>query len=334
MALVLVTGASGFVGSHLCEELARQGHNLRLLMRRTSSTSNLSFIKDYEVALGDLQDRASLDSAVQGVDYIFHLGGLVSTIQEKNFFSVNEEGTANLAMAAQANCSGLKRFVYVSSLAAGGPSKEGSPLVEEEVPHPISSYGKSKLGGEKALEKYAPTLPSVIVRPPIVYGPRDKAFLFIVQLLKKGKELSLGRAKSNSYSFVHVKDLVQLMLLAAFCEKDLSPGEVFYASGDGVFAWKEATSFLQKALGKEQSSMRTLLIPVPIVRLLGYTLSILEHVTKKKMFINRDRVREVIQKHWSCSNEKAKNVLGFSPNWTLEKGFFDVVDWYDHHGWL
>lgn len=332
MALVLVTGASGFVGSHLCEELYRQGYRLRLLMRPTSSKSNLSAIEDYEIALGKLENKEDLNEAVRGVDYIFHLGGLVATIDEKRFFAVNKEGTKNLALAAKEHAPGLKRFVYVSSLAAGGPAEPGKSKTEEEIPAPVSSYGKSKLGGEEVLKKYTPKLPFVILRPPVVYGPRDHALLFLVQLLKKGKEIALGNPEYNAYSFIQVEDLVQAIVLAS--QKNLPSGEIFYASGDGVYTWKEATDFLKIALKKEEESFRRISIPVPVIKLLGHIFSLVEFLTKKKMFINRDRSRELSQSRWTCSNEKARSVLGFAPEWSLERGLCDVVDWYDQHGWL
>ena len=334
MALALVTGASGFVGSHLCEALSRRGHQLRLLMRKTSSAVNLSLVQDYEIAIGDLEDKDSLKRAVEGVDYIFHLGGIVASIEEERFFSINGAGTKALAKAAEAHSPALKRFIYVSSLAAGGPAKEGMPLQEEDRAEPVSSYGKSKLEGEEALQECSPSFPSLIIRPPVVYGPRDKALLFILQSLEKGYDISFRRKGSNSYSFVHVEDLVQAILLAAFSEKTFSPGELFYVSGEEILSWQDTTRLLKKALAGEDRALRKISLPLALVKLIGEVLRLIELFTKKKMPFNRDKMREIVQAHWTCSNAKAKKILHFSPHWSLERGFEDLVDWYKNHGYL
>ena len=211
---VLVTGASGFVGSTLCDELTKQGHEVAVLMRKTSSKAHLSHAKVIPV-FGDLRDAASLADAVAGAEIIFHVAGVVSAKNREEFFDSNATGTKNLGLAARGSTS-FRRFVYVSSLAAGGP---GENRVESDEPTPISYYGESKLAGEQILRELK--IPSVVIRPPAVYGPRDKGVLTFFQLVNRGILPVLGLDKKNPrrYSFVHVDDLVQGILAAAFSKE-------------------------------------------------------------------------------------------------------------------
>jgi nucleoside-diphosphate-sugar epimerase len=181
----LVTGATGFIGSHLCEELAKRGYQVTCLVREKS---NLKWIEniDLKLIVGDCKSIDSLFHAVTDIDYVFHLAGLTKACSKNDFFCANTEGTENLIKAVAEKNPKIKRFVYLSSLAAAGPSNNGSPLREDAEPRPVSSYGKSKLEGEKAVLKYKDLIPITILRPSAVYGPRDKDLFVFFKMLKKG----------------------------------------------------------------------------------------------------------------------------------------------------
>ena len=172
----LITGSNGFIGSHLAERLLNHDYQVKCLVRKTS---NLRWIKDLpvEVVYGDIADLNSLLPSVAGVDYVFHLSGALRANNENEFYRINQGGTKNLLEACRQQNPNLKRFVCVSTQAAAGPSIDGIPLTESDDPHPISIYGKSKQLGEQVVLEFQKFFPVTIIRPPIVYGPRDDDFL-------------------------------------------------------------------------------------------------------------------------------------------------------------
>ena len=180
---VLVTGASGFFGSHVAEELARQGVDVRVLLRRTSSRAFLAGFP-HEVAIGDVADAGSLPGAVAGVEAVVHAAGLIKARSAAEFDAINARGTANLLAAIGQAAPDLRRFVYVSSLAAHGPSEDGAPRRAEAEPRPLTAYGRSKLAGEEAVRASPISDRAVIVRPSVIYGPRDPALLSFFQAVR------------------------------------------------------------------------------------------------------------------------------------------------------
>ncbi|MCK6590321.1 MAG: SDR family NAD(P)-dependent oxidoreductase [Polyangiaceae bacterium] len=170
---VFVTGASGFLGSHVAEQLSAEGHSVVALVRRSSNTKFLSTLKNVELAYGAVEDAASVRAAVKGADAVVHSAGLVKARNEQEFHRVNVEGTRNVLEAAAEECSGPRRFVFVSSLAAVGPSIDGKPVGTEAEGKPVTAYGRSKLAAERLVLEAKEKLPVVVLRPPMIYGPRD-----------------------------------------------------------------------------------------------------------------------------------------------------------------
>jgi nucleoside-diphosphate-sugar epimerase len=325
-----VTGASGFVGSTLCEELTQRGYEIRALMRKTSSSANLGNVK-IQPATGDLRNADSLVEAVRGADVIFHVAGVVAARSRADFFAANAVGTKNLIEAAR-RAGNLERFVYVSSLAAAGPSRPESPRGEEEENNPVSDYGASKLGGEQEALAAKNDLPVTIVRPPAVYGPRDRGVFTFFQMIQRGLLPILGLEKPDPrrYSFVHVADLVQGIALAGEA-KDLPSGEIFYLSGNGEFSWEEAMRILARAMGKKPLPLR---LPIPVMKGAGAICSAYSKVSGQVLPFSLDKVKEIAAPAWHCSNAKAKRLLKFEPYWELEKGFAQTAEWYRRNGWL
>lgn len=339
---VLVTGASGFVGSTLCDELCRAGHEVTVLVRKTSSRGNLfnsgQVIRYVE---GDLREAKSLGPAVVDAEVIFHVAGVVSAVWESEFFDANAKGTENLAQAVRGHAKNLKRFVYVSSLAAGGPSEPGKERLETDDPQPTSAYGLSKLAGEIALRKYAKEIPSVIVRPPVVYGPRDKGVLAFFQAIASGVRPELGwreeTRRGRRYSFVHVEDLVQGIMAAGLRDFDFAPTEVFYVCGDGAYTWSETMDMVEAAWAQasgKKKKLWTVPVPIPLVNALGVVGSGVSRVTGKVLPICIDKAKEITASGWVCSNAKAKRVLGLQPKWDVPSGFKHAAEWYKARGWL
>ncbi len=324
----LVTGASGFVGSTLCEELARRGVEPKVLVRK--NLGNLVGKRFIPVG-GDLRNPESLAHAVEDVDTVFHVAGVVSAKTKEDFFASNAQGTKNLIEAATKYGKSLKRFVLVSSLAAAGPSTPEKTRVEWEENSPVSFYGESKLAGEVEALRAKEKFEVVVVRPPAVYGPRDKGILTFFEFIQKGILPILGTENPDPhrYSFVHVDDLVQGIVLAGTAS--VKSGEIFYLAGDGEFSWEEAMRMIAKGLGKKTMDLR---LPIPLLTGVAAICTGITKVSGKVLPFSLDKIKEIKAPAWTCSNKKAKKELGFTPYWDLARGLEQTGKWYRENGWL
>lgn len=328
---ILVTGATGFVGSTLCDELTKHGHEVRALMRATSSSANLSMAK-FSAVKGDLRDAGTLVEAVSDVDVIFHVAGVVAARSREDFFAANADGTKNLVEAARKNNKNLQRFVYVSSLAAAGPSTPQRPNCESDESKPVSDYGASKLAGEKEALLASQDFPVSVVRPPAVYGPRDRGVYSFFQTISKGflPLLGLSRPDPRRYSFVHVDDLVQGILLAGF-SPEVRTGDVFYVAGEGEYSWEQAMRFIAEGMQKKTLPLP---LPLPVMKGAAAISTIYGKVFDKTVPLSLDKIKEIEAMAWTCSSAKAQKQLKFKPYWDLQKGLAATAQWYKDNGWL
>jgi dihydroflavonol-4-reductase len=323
----LVTGANGFVGSHLVEALLKRGYRVRCLVRKTSDISCLVPF-DLEYFYGDLLSEDVLKQALSGVDYVFHSAALVKAKHKDDFFRVNYLGTKNLIELSFKMNPQIKRFLYVSSQAAAGPSKGGRPLNENNLPSPVTEYGKSKLLGEKAIWEYKDRIPITIIRPPAIYGPRDKDIFLLFKAVNNGTKPLFGRGESN-FSLVYVKDLVEGIISAAESEKAI--GQIYFIADEKPYSYGEAEELIQKALNVKAISIR---IPIPVLTLMAFFAEFWSKLRGKTSTLNLERVKQFKQKFWVCDVSKAKNELGFSARCSLKDGVKETVQWYKENGWL
>ncbi len=316
----LVTGATGFIGGHLTEALVREGFDVSCLTR---SSSNLRYLEGLNVSFmtGDCTDEESL-SGVRGFDYVFHLAGLTKAASEEELYLVNQKGTENIVNAVLRFNPGLKRFIYVSSLAAAGPCCDGEPQIEDCEPHPVSAYGKAKLGGERAVLLQKGKMPFSVVRPPAVYGPRDKDLLVFFKMVKSGLIPYWGK---SYYSFLYVDDLINGIILSAL--RDEGEGEIFFMSDGNVYSSDDIIDAISTAL-----QCRPLKVGIP--RCVMPVLGALAEKLKGVSIINPDKIKEIRHTHWTCCTTKAKEKLGFSPKVKIKEGAKWTADWYRIHNWL
>jgi nucleoside-diphosphate-sugar epimerase len=320
---VLVTGASGFLGSHVAERLSgRDGIELRLLLRPSSS---LAYLQDvaYERANGDIRDLESLVAAVEGVDTVIHLAGLVSALTEARYQEVNALGTAALVVAARQ--AGVKRFVYVSSLAALGPSADG---VMPEVPRPISAYGRSKLAGEYPVLAEREAMSVAVVRPPVVYGERDRALIPFYRLARLGFVPVYG-AGDRLLTWVHIHDAADAIIATALAD---GPSGAVYSISDGaVHTWRSLLQAYAKATGREVRALQT---PPVLFALGGYAGGLVQTLLRRPLPLSPEEVEQMRQRAWICDHAAITRDLGWVPAIGLEQGFAQMYRWYKQQGWL
>jgi nucleoside-diphosphate-sugar epimerase len=312
--LALVTGATGFVGSHLVDELLAQGWTVRCTVR---STSKLRWLegKAVEPVNADLLDPALLPAAAKGADIVFHVAGVIKGETLADYRKGNVEATRNLLDATAK----VKRFVYVSSITACGPSPDGKPLTEESTCAPISLYGRSKAEAEEVVRTRR-TEGVTVVRPPVVYGPRDEGMLDLYKTLSRGMRPEIGGPKYTS--LIHVRDLVRGMILAGG-EKGI--GRTFFISNREPVSFKELAGLILKGMEK-----RALPVPIPdrVVRFLGELADGYSKWTGSGGLFSHDKAVEMTQKYWTCSPALAKRILGWEAAIDPAAGFKETLSWY------
>ncbi len=326
---VLVTGATGFVGSHLVDLLLDRGYAVRCLVRKTSNLQWLAN-KPVELVEGSLQDVQSLEQAVQGIEGVFHIAGVIAARSERGYFEANQKGTRNLLQAVLRYNPTIQRFLHMSSLAAVGPAPSlDQPVTEDTPPHPITAYGRSKAAAEREVLAVQDQLPVTIIRPPAVYGPRDAALVALFQTIVRGIVPLIG-LKEKYVSLVHVADLVRGTLLAF--ESPKAAGEIFFISSERFYTWEEVGTTVIRAAGKR----RYFKVKIPhalVLTIAGFSEFLGRFSTKPPVF-NLDKGRDFIQPYWICSVDKAKRLLGYRQEVEIDQGVPETLQWYIEQGWI
>ncbi len=325
---VLVTGASGFLGSHVAELLAHQGHEVRVLIRRTSSRAFLQGFP-HEEALGDVTDSPSLSAAVAGVDAVVHAAGLVKARTEAEFAAVNARGTASLLTAIESSAPDLKRFVYVSSLAAHGASPDGAPRPVDAPPRPITAYGRTKLAGEELTRVSAVANRTVIFRPPVIYGPRDPALVPFFQLARfRVAPLLMGGR--NRISITYVEDVARAITLAVAAEAPVA-GKTYCPEDGAVHSWRDLLSAIEEAAGRKAVRISA---PRWAFDAAAVASEAFGFAARRPVSLTREKVDEMSQRHWVCSSESLRQDLGWAPRVGIREGAKLTGDWYRLHRWI
>jgi len=339
LATVFVTGATGFIGGHLAEALAARGCDVRCLVRPTSRGRHLDRPGIVRVS-GTLADPASYRHALAGCETVFHVGGLVAARSRADYLHTNGRGTRGLADA----CAALPtppRLVYVSSLAAAGPPPAHRAFRDEDdAPAPVSIYGVSKRAGEIALERRAGRLPVTVVRPGIVFGPRDTKVAAVFRAIERTRLHVVVGWHTPRLSLIHVADLVGLLLRAAIDGERLpaavaprhSPRGRYFACDDrehptyGVLGAKVA-----RGLGRGLAVVPLPALPVyPVVAAVEW----FWNLRGQASIISPDKLREATARSWAASAAKARRGLAFAPAATLDERLRETGDWFRSNGLL
>ena len=323
--LAVVTGASGFVGSHVVDELLRSRARVRCILRQSSSRRWLEG-KPVEIVDAPLTDAARLNEAVAGADWIVHAAGLTHARGAAEFHEANVKGTERILRAAL-TVEGLQRFVLISSQAAAGPSADGKPVTEMTLPQPVSAYGTSKLRSEELAMLMRDRIPVVAIRPPAVYGPRDDAILKVFIAVRRHIQPVLqARAR---FSLIHAEDLARAVCLTLTHPQ--APGEVYFAAEPDVTDYDEMGGFVKEAMG-------TWAVRVQVPGLLLYMSALAGEVVGgilgKPPFLSREKLREIGSGDWICASTKIRARLGWEPKITVRDGIIATAQWYREAGWV
>jgi nucleoside-diphosphate-sugar epimerase len=319
----LVTGATGFVGSHLVEALQSRSIEVTALARSAAKAADL-VRSGVRVVNGDLDQAAGLDEAVRSQDVVFHVAGMVAARNEAEFFRCNRDGTSNL-LAAIARL-GTPRVVLVSSLAAAGPAQRGAPLQGIETPRPVTAYGRSKLAAEQLVR--SSSLPWSIVRPPIVYGPRDREVLKMFRLARLGLAPVFGDG-TQELSAVHAADLAQALIGVA--QSPQAKGGTYHACHPQVFTSSDLATAVAASMGRSALRVR---VPLGVGRVL---LAITEHTARlsgQATILTTDKANEFFQPAWTGDPASLIRDTGWHPRYDLASGLAATYQWYRKAGWL
>lgn len=325
--IAFVTGGTGFIGSHLVERLIAHGYSVRCLIRNPNRPGYLEGLP-VEFYVGDLFASNVLERAISQVDYVFHVAGVVGSRTKEGFYTQNRDATRSLAGIASRVSVGLRRFVFVSSLAAVGPATAETAVDESTPYHPITTYGKSKMEAELEVLKVRDRVPITIVRPAAVYGPRDPATFDYFNTINRGLEPLVG-FRDKFVNLVHSADVVTGILLAA--ESDRSVGQSYFLGSEVPLSWSRIGEITKKVMGKRTLRVR---IPESAVYAIATFAGLLSLFQEKPSVLNFEKGRDMVQDYWTCSIAKAQRELGYQPAVSLEDGIRETVEWYRINDWM
>ena len=332
---ILITGASGFIGSTIVARALALGYETWAGIR---SGSSLRYLQDERLRLIDLhygdpekltrQLREEMNSA-GSFDAVIHVAGLTKARRKEDFDRVNYCYTRHLAEALQKTGTLTGTFVLLSSLSVMGPGDEKGyePFCANSIPHPNTAYGKSKLKAEQYLMSQT-TLPWLIIRPTGVYGPRDKDYLILIKAVKKGLSVGAGFRK-QLLTFIHSQDLAEAIF--TLLEKGIRGKSYLLADGDS-YTDNEFNATVQEVLGKKR--VIRLKIPLWLVRPAAILSEKVAALMGRTATFNSDKYLIMKQRNWSCDIGPLREDIGFTPRWKLKEGVRMTTEWYRKEGWL
>lgn len=324
--LAVVTGANGFVGSHLVDWLLQKNYRVHCVVRGGSNLRWLAGknIKLHKCGLGEVE---ALRAVFKDADYLYHIAGVVASNTPEGYIQGNVD-TTRIVLDAAIGAPNLKRVIVTSSLAASAPTKPGKPVTEATPSAPLTAYGRSKVLQENLCKEYMNRLPITIIRPPAVYGERDTEVLLFFKTIKKGLLPLLG-FDNKTLSLVYVRDLVRGMEMAATSPKAV--GNTYFLTSGNEYTWKQLGQTVSKAIGKKAFAVR---VPHFVVKIAAASSEWLAALSGKSTVFNREKCREIVQASWACSSEKASQDFGYQSQVSLEEGIGLTAEWYKGEGWI
>ena len=346
---ILVTGASGFIGSYIVQEGLDKGFEVWAGVRGTSSRGYLQD-KRIKFAQLDLSTPTLLRQQLRqykeqmgdkGWDYVVHAAGATKCLDEQDFYRTNTDGTRHLIDALQAEGMVPRRFVFVSSLSIFGAIREKavrrpsadnpwiySPILLTDTPQPNTAYGRSKLQAEEYLQKQK-DFPYTILRPTGVYGPREKDYFMMAKSIKQHIDFAVGY-QPQEITFVYMMDVVQAVYKCL--DAPAAVGKGYFLSDGEVYNSRRFSDLLQQYLGNPW--VLHIKAPLWLLRIICWVSTRVSHVTGKMNALNNDKYHILSQRNWQCDIEPAKQDFGYQPQWKLEQGVPATIKWYQDNGWI
>ena len=345
---ILITGASGFIGSFICSEGMERGFEVWAGMRSTSSSQYLKddALKFAQLDLGDYEKlrsqlRGYKEQMGRGWDYVVHAAGATKSIDREGFFRTNTEGTKNLVRALMAEDMVPRRFVFVSSLSIFGAIREKpvrkatsdnpwvyAPIGKGDIPQPNTAYGESKWKAEQFLQTLT-DFPYVILRPTGVYGPRERDYFIMAKSIKQHVDFAVGY-RPQEITFVYVSDVVQAVYKTLDAPEVV--GKAYFLSDGEVYGSRQFSDLLQKELGNPW--VLHIKAPLWFLRLVCAVNGFVCNRLGKLTTLNLDKYHILAQRNWQCDIEPARQDFGYQPQVLLEEGVRRSVAWYKEAGWL
>jgi nucleoside-diphosphate-sugar epimerase len=325
---LLITGATGFVGSHVVEAFAGRAPTIRALVRSRSRPHNLA-LYGVEPVAGSLEDAEGVCRAVQGADVVVHMAAATRAGSAAEFARVNAEGTHAVVEAVRRSRPTPRRLVYMSSLAAVGPARGGQPVGVDSQPAPITTYGRTKLAGEQICAELNGICEVVILRPPAVYGPRDRDLYEFFKMARVMGLVPVPTGPERPLQMVHVTDLARAVVLAAATQGSVSG--VYHIADSRSYLWEEVGRLVAEAVGRRPRPVK---VPAALIAMVGAISEGLSKMAGRPSILSRDKARELLAPGWLCETDAARKVLGFEADIPLDRGLKETADWYRAHGWL
>ena len=327
---ILITGASGFIGSFIVEEAIKRGFETWAAIRKSSSKAYLQDERIHFIEL-DFSSQDLLEAQLKGhaFDYVVHAAGATKCLHQEDFFRINTEGTQNFVQALLHLQMPLERFIYISSLSIMGAIREQQPyeeIRESDGPKPNTAYGKSKLEAEKWLETQP--VPYVILRPTGVYGPRERDYFLQIQSIKSHMDFAVGFQRQD-ITFVYVTDVVQAIFLAL--EKGETGRKYFLSDGE-VYQSATFSDLVHEELGRPWWIRIT--APIWLLRIITCAGDWWGRKTGKMSALNNDKFNILRQRNWRCDIQPARDELGYDPKVKLAEGVRRSIQWYKENHWL
>jgi nucleoside-diphosphate-sugar epimerase len=328
MKRILITGASGFIGGFLVEEALRRDWEVTAAVR---PTSDRTWLQDSRIRFLELNFRSEADlqeklKTTGRFDYIIHGAGITAAPNREGYFAANFENTKRFVEAIQNNRQTPDKFLYVSSLAAVGPTKYNQAIKPEQTPNPVTFYGESKLAAEQYLASLT-DFAWTAVRPTAVFGPRERGLFLAINLAAQGWAFLIG-SKPQRLSFIYVKDLVQLMFAAL---KRGHSRETYLAADGKMYANTDLGKAVEAVTGKRAIQVK---VPLPIVHAVAGISEMAGKIRGEVPPLNREKLAELSAESWFCDMAKTFGDLDFLPQYDLYSGMEETVKWYKENRWL
>lgn len=325
---VLLTGATGFVGSHILDSLRARRLEVRVLLRPTSSRR---FIEEHlahvELREGSIGDPASLRAAMRDVTHVIHCAGTIRAKDYAEYYDVNQTGTRNVVAAANACREQILRLVHISSLAVSHPAPTSTPAREDDPPAPVSEYGRSKLGAEREVVEHC-EVPFTILRPPPVYGPRDDGFFTLFRTVRRHivPRFSGG---VKALSMVFASDLAEASV--ACLNPPAAAGRTYFVASPEVLTVR---NFCEEIARQLKVWTLPVWLPVPALWPICALTELTCRMLQKPSLLNRQKYAELRAPGWVCDASRLRNEIGFVASTPLAEGIRQTIAWYRQAGWL